>query len=177
MALVTPYSWAKGKGDIRPQQVYQYCTKLGCPHKVIAGKIYIEPAEVEKWLKGRQTQKEQKVKKSDAVASARRELVDLLLQQKPKVGKGWCVRCHKETTFHQEVQWTDGDLFGQYYECSCTDCGYACYHNLEERVHAYEFLKGTLDFPFPPKCCPNPAAEAQMQGVWESEHQSWEKTA
>jgi len=161
MALVTPYVYGK-QHNIRPQMVYQWCTKQDCPHKKIGGKIYVESAAVDKWLKDRKTQKAQKVTKAKEIDEARRELGDLLLKQKPKVSKGWCVQCGKETTFHQNIQYTDGDLFGQYVSNCCTDCGYCCYHTITERVQAYELLKGIAEHPFPPDCCPNPHATAQM---------------
>ena len=147
---ITPYSYGKLKG-IRPQIVYQWCTKQECPHHKVNGKIFIVPSEVEDWLdkKTKQAVVKKAAKKEEVVRSA--TLSDLLENQRPRVVGGPCEVCREDTQHFQEVLWSQDEYFGRYYSNHCSKCRHITYHNLDpnDEARVISFLRDGEVFPIP----------------------------
>ena len=126
---ITPYSYAKRKSTsvnpVRPQVVYQWVLKQGCPAKDIAGKIYVNGKEVDEWASGRDERRKQKrnaaVKKAEA-ESVPTWLMELLSLGKPSHAEAWCENEQKVTEWYFSIEWTDLDYTGPYKEARCCEC-------------------------------------------------------
>jgi len=126
---ITPYSYAKKKSTsidpLRPQVVYQWVLKQGCPAKDIAGKIYVNEKEVDEWLGGRDERKKQRQQAAAKKAEANTIptwLVELLSNAKLNRAEAWCENCQNVTEWYFGIEWTDLDYTGPYKTARCDEC-------------------------------------------------------
>lgn len=126
---ITPYSYAKRKSTsvepVRPQVVYQWVLKQGCPAKDIAGKIYVNEKEVDEWASGRDERRKQKknaaIKKAEA-DSVPSWVLELVSNGKPTHATAWCENEQEVTEWYFSIEWTDLDYTGPYKIARCCEC-------------------------------------------------------
>lgn len=153
---ITPYSYAKRKSTafdpVRPQVVYQWVLKQGCPAKDIAGKIYVNEKEVDEWFKGRDERRKDKqqaaVKKAEAI-SIPTWLMDLLSNARLLQAKAWCENCQDVKGWYFGILWTDLDYTGPYKEARCLGCRLNMREYPVEKDRAIAAMKNELTLRVP----------------------------
>ncbi len=150
---VTPYAYAKTQSDLRPQVVYQWVLKQGAPCNEIAGKIYVNAAELTEW----QSHKgERKKERSEKVAARKQdkgtvsnELLQLLMHPCPLHPNAWCDNCQQATDWVGEIEWLDLDMGGPFKQIRCSSCHLNVREYPIEQERAIDAMKGLLTLRVP----------------------------